>query len=352
MRIAQIAPPWLTVPPGRYGGTERVVALLADGLAERGHDVTLFASGGSVTEAHLVSPLERPPEPAVLGNVWDETSHVLDAYRRADEFDLIHDHTEIGPAMGALLGAPVVHTLHQSWNPRTSALLSRVAESVHLVAISHAQAVAGPDLRLAGVIHHGLDPDDFTWPNVKEDRLVWVGRSSPDKGPVEAVEIAARVGMPLTMLIKIGEPDERRYWEQVIAPRLTDEVEVVHNADQATKAAELARARAMLFPIDWDEPFGLVMIESLASGTPVVATDRGSVPEIVDHGATGFRVPPDDRVGGSVAALSRIDTVSPVRCRSAFEERFSARRMVAAYDRLFEHLAGTGERATAATGTA
>ncbi|MFM7068125.1 MAG: glycosyltransferase, partial [Actinomycetes bacterium] len=143
MRIAQIAPPWLTVPPTRYGGTERIVALLADGLVARGHDVTLFASGGSSTGARLVSPLESTPDAAVLGNIWDETAHVLDAYRRADEFDVIHDHTEMGPAVGALLGSvPVVHTLHQSWTPQTVRLFRRLASSVHLVAISHAQAVA------------------------------------------------------------------------------------------------------------------------------------------------------------------------------------------------------------------
>ena len=342
MRIAQIAPPWLTVPPPRYGGTERVVSLLAEGLTARGHDVTLFASGGSSTGARLVSPLEVPPAPVDLGNVWDETTHVLDAYRRAGEFDVIHDHTEMGPAVGSLLGgAPVVHTLHQSWTPQTVRLFERLADSVHLVAISHAQAVAGPDVPLAGVIHHGLDLDGFDVPVHKEDRLVWVGRANPDKGPVEAVEVAERAGLPLTMLIKVGEPDEHVYWEQVLAPRLTSTVEVVHNADEATKVRELGRARGLLFPIDWDEPFGLVMIEALACGTPVVATRRGSVQEVVDHGTTGFLVEPDDRVRGSVAAVAHLDELSPADCRRAVEHRFSASRMVAAYDRLFERLATT-----------
>ncbi len=339
MRIAQIAPPWLTVPPARYGGTERVVSLLAEGLLARGHEVTLFASGGSSTGARLVSPLEVPPRPDELGNVWDETTHVLDAYRRAEEFDVVHDHTEMGPAVGALLGrVPVVHTLHQSWTPQTVRLFRRLADSVHLVAISHAQAVAGPDVPMAGVIHHGLDLSDFPLVPDKEDRLVWVGRASPDKGPVEAIEVAARAGLPLTMLIKVGEPDEQHYWEHVLSRRLTDTVDVVHNADHAVKVDALGRARGLLFPIDWDEPFGLVMIESLACGTPVVATRRGSVPEVVDDGRTGFLVDPDDRVGGSVAAVDRLATLSPADCRAAVEQRFSASRMVAAYDRLFERL--------------
>lgn len=339
MRIAQIAPPWLTVPPARYGGTERVVSLLAEGLMARGHDVTLFASGGSSTGARLVSPLEVPPPATQLGNVWDETTHVLDAYRRAGEFDVIHDHTEMGPAVGSLLGGPpVVHTLHQTWTPQTVRLFERLADSVHLVAISHAQAVAGPDVPLAGVIHHGLDLTGFATPDHKEDRLIWVGRASPDKGPVEAVEIAERAGLPLTMLIKVGEPDEHHYWDEVLAARLTDGVEVVQNADQATKVRELGRAKGLLFPIDWDEPFGLVMIEALACGTPVVATHRGSVQEVVDHGTTGFLVDPDDRVRGSVSAVAHLDDLSPEDCRRAVEHRFSATRMVAAYDRLFERL--------------
>jgi glycosyltransferase involved in cell wall biosynthesis len=339
MRIAQIAPPWLTVPPARYGGTERVVSMLTEGLMARGHEVTLFASGGSSTGARLVSPLEVPPAAVDLGNVWDETTHVLAAYRRAGEFDVIHDHTEMGPAVGSLLGGPpVVHTLHQTWTPQTVRLFEQLADSVHLVAISHAQAVAGPDVPLAGVVHHGLDLSEFRVPAEKEDRLIWVGRASPDKGPVEAVEIAERSGLPLTMLIKVGEPDEHRYWDEVLSRRLTPDVEVVQNADQATKVEALGRARGLLFPIDWDEPFGLVMIEALACGTPVVATRRGSVPEVVDHGTTGFLVDPDDRVAGSVEAVSHLDDLSPGECRSAVELRFSAPRMVAAYDRLFERL--------------
>ncbi len=342
MRIAQIAPPWLTVPPVRYGGTERVVALLTEGLVARGHEVTLFATGGSSTGARLISPLEEVPDPSVLGNVWDEASHVFDAYSLSDEFDIIHDHTELGPAVGSLLGnVPVVHTLHQTWTNRTVPLLRRLANSVHLVAISHAQAESGPDLPLAGVIHHGLDPNDFVHSVDREERLIWVGRASPDKGPVEAIEIAERAGIPLTMLIKVGEPDEHHYWDSVIAPALTSNVDVIRNADQPTKVAEMGRAMALLFPIDWDEPFGLVMIEALACGTPVIATDRGSVREVIDHGTTGFRVPIDNRVEGSLAALDRIGTISSTACRSAYEERFSARRMVAAYDRLFEHLVAT-----------
>jgi len=278
MRIAQIAPPWFPVPPSGYGGTERVVALLADGLASRGHDVTLFASGGSRSRARILSPMPVPPDPVTLGNTWDDAFHASAAYLHADEFDLIHDHSGI---IGACIGAlhrgnpPVVHTLHGPWHEQARRQLSILDRHLHLVAISGAQKASFPHVRYAGVVHHGLDPRDLPFRAEKEDRLAFLGRSSPDKGIPDALAVAARSGMPLTLMVKIGEPDEKEYWSTVIEPRLTSDVELIVNADHDTKVEQLGRARAMVFPMCWNEPFGLVMIEALACGTPVIVTRLG-----------------------------------------------------------------------------
>ena len=182
MRIAQIAPPWFPVPPSGYGGTERVVALLADGLVSRGHDVTLFASGGSRSRARILSPMPVAPDPVTLGNTWDDAFHASAAYLHAGEFDLIHDHSGI---IGACIGAlhhgnpPVVHTLHGPWHEQARRQLSILDRHLHLVAISAAQKASFPYVRYAGVVHHGLDPDELPFQEKKEDRLAFLGRSSP-----------------------------------------------------------------------------------------------------------------------------------------------------------------------------
>jgi glycosyltransferase involved in cell wall biosynthesis len=343
MRIAQIAPPWLAVPPNRYGGTERVVALLADGLAERGHDVTLFASGGSQTRANLVTPLPAPPEPEELGNLFDEAFHATAAYLHAGEFDVIHDHSGlVGASIGALLtdGPPVVHTLHGAWKPPFRRHFRLLDGKLNLVAISASQRASNRGLRYAAVIHHGLDPTDFPFdPAVpRDDVLVFLGRSSPEKGVLQAIEIARRVDLPLVMMIKVGEPDELEYWRDVVRPRLHDGVEVILNAGHETKVAQLARARALVFPMAWCEPFGLVMIEAMAVGTPVVVTRRGSAPEIVVDGETGYLVDPRHPVDASVAAIEHIDAIDPAACRAHFEARFAADRMVDQYESLFRRL--------------
>jgi glycosyltransferase involved in cell wall biosynthesis len=343
MRIAQIAPPWLAVPPNRYGGTERVVALLADGLAERGHDVTLFASGGSRTLANLVTPLAAPPAPEDLGNLFDEAFHAAAAYLHAGEFDVIHDHSGlVGASIGALLtdGPPVVHTLHGAWKPPFRRHFRLLDGKLNLVAISASQRASNRNLRYAAVIHHGLDPTAFPFDPAapRDDVLVFLGRSSPEKGVLEAIEIAERAGLPLVMMIKVGEPDEHEYWREVVRPRLHDGVEVILNAGHDAKVEQLARARALVFPMAWCEPFGLVMIEAMACGTPVVVTRRGSAPEIVVDGETGYLVAPRNPVEGSVAALARIGDIDPVACRAHFERRFTADRMVGQYETLFRRL--------------
>jgi len=341
MRIAQIAPPWFPVPPTGYGGTERVVSLLADGLADRGHDVTLFASGGSQTRAQLRSPMAEPPDPATLGNVWDEAYHACAAYLHASEFDLVHDHSGIvGPFLGSLLngGPPVVTTLHGPWTDQARRQYALLDGRLHLVAISCSQRNSNPRARYGAVVHHGLDPADIPFCGDKKEELAFLGRSSPDKGLPQAIEIADRAGMPLVVMVKVNEPEEKAYWHEVIEPRLHDGIEVIPNADHATKVDRLGRARGLIFPMQWDEPFGLVMIESLACGTPVVVTRRGSAPEIVVDGESGFLVDPDHLIDESVEAVGRLGDLDPAARPDRFETCFSADRMVEEYEALFSRL--------------
>lgn len=344
MRIAEIAPVWFSVPPKGYGGIELVVSLLADGLADRGHDVTLFASGGSTTRARLVSPLEHPPDPALLGNVWYDAYHTLASFLRADEFDVIHDHSGIiGPALGALLpdGPPVVHTLHGPWTEPAKRYYELVHDKVHLVSISKAQRADFDTIRYAGTVYNGIGldgyPFDVTDMSEKEDFLVYLGRSNPDKGPGLAVEIAKRVGKPMVMMVKKSEPFERDYWDNVVAPQLTDDIEVRENVGHDEKVEVLSRAKAMVFPIRWSEPFGLVMVEAMACGTPVITAPLGAAPELVVDGETGFLRESIDEMAECVGMVGEI---SPKACRRRVEEHFSAEAMVDGYLEVFETAVG------------
>lgn len=341
MKIAEIAPPWFAVPPSGYGGIELVVALLADGLAEQGHDVTLFASGGSRTKAKLVSPLLDPPDPALLGNPWFDAYHAVSSYLTIDhDFDIVHDHSGIaGSAMGALLrdDPPVVHTLHGPWTELTRRYYGLIHDYVHLVAISDAQRADNPEVSYAGVVHNGIQLDDYPFRAEKDDFLIYIGRANPDKGPSIAIEVARRAGLPLAMVIKKNEPFERTYWEEIVAPLLNDEVEVYEAITHEQKADLLSRARAMIFPIQWPEPFGLVMVEAMACGTPVVACPAGAAVELVENGVTGYL---RDGVDDLVDAVASVGNCSPEACRARVEQRFSAESMVIGYERIFEEIAG------------
>jgi len=340
MKIAEIAPPWFAVPPTGYGGIELVVSLLADGLTERGHDVTLFASGGSQTKANLVSPMADPPDPAVLGNPWFDAYHALSAYLAIDDtFDVVHDHSGIaGSAMGALLRnhPPVVHTLHGPWTELTRRYYSLLHEHVHLVAISEAQRSDNPDVSYAAVVHNGIELDDYPFRAEKDEFLVYIGRANPDKGPSIAIEVARRAGLPLAMVIKKNEPFERAYWDEIVAPLLNDEVEVFEGISHDQKTDLLGRARAMVFPIQWSEPFGLVMAEAMACGTPVVACPAGAAVELVENGVTGYL---RDSIDDLVDAVASIGNCSPSACRARVEDYFSATAMVQGYEALFTALA-------------
>jgi glycosyltransferase involved in cell wall biosynthesis len=341
MRIAQIAPPWFTVPPYGYGGIELVVALLADGLVAQGHEVTLFASGGSETKAALVSPFEDAPDPALLGNVWFDAFHAVASYLQIgdDDFDVIHDHSGIiGPAMGALRhGAPpVVHTLHGPWTEPSRRFFNLLADRIHIVAISEAQRADFPDIPYAGVVHNGIDLGAYPLVTEKDDFLVYIGRANPDKGAIVAVEVARRAGLPLAMVVKKNEPFERAYWDEIVAPMLNDEVEVYENISHEQKTDLLGRARAMVFPIQWPEPFGLVMVEAMACGTPVVARPAGAATELVENGVTGYL---SDGIDDLVDAVANVDRCSPTACRQRVADKFSAEAMIAGYLRVYAEAA-------------
>jgi glycosyltransferase involved in cell wall biosynthesis len=335
MRIAIVAPVWFPVPPAGYGGIELVVSLLAEGLVDAGHDVTLFASGGSRTSAHLVSPMEVPPDPRELGNPWFDAYHALASYLQVEGFDVVHDHAGVvGPVCGAMLRGrpPVVHTLHGPWTDQTRPLYAIASQHVHLIAISDAQRADNPAVPYLGTVHNGIDVHAYPFREQKDDFLVYIGRANPDKGPVEAITIARRAGLPLQMILKRSEPPERKYFEQSIEPLLGSDVELLENVSHETKVDLLGRAAAMIFPIRWPEPFGLVMVEAMACGTPVVTTNWGAAPELVDDGVTGFRRDTEDDL---VAAVGRARTLSAEACRQRVVERFSAEAMVRGYEAVY-----------------
>jgi glycosyltransferase involved in cell wall biosynthesis len=342
MRIAVIAPVWFPVPPTGYGGIELVVSLLADGLVDAGHDVTLFASGGSQTKAELVSPMAEPPDPRDLGNPWYDAFHALSSYthidRQIDGFDVVHDHAGIvGPVCGSMLHGrpPVVHTLHGPWTPQTRLLYGLVGDLVHLVTVCDAQQVDNPNVPYLATVHNGIDLDAYAYREKKDDVLIYIGRSNPDKGPKEAINIARRAGLPLQMILKRGEAPEREYFEHEIAPLLASDIELYENVSHEDKVDMLGKACAMVFPIRWPEPFGLVMVEAMACGTPVVTTNWGAAPEIVDDGVTGFRRDGDDDL---VEAVGAVRNLSPAACRARVEEFFSAHAMVRGYEAVYEEV--------------
>ena len=340
MRIAVVAPVWFPVPPAGYGGIELVVSLLADGYVDAGHEVTLFASGGSHTKGTLVSPMPEPPDPVYLGNPWYDAFHATSAYLQIDDFDVVHDHAGVaGPVCGAILRGhpPVVHTLHGPWTEQTRLFYSAISHHVHLVAISDAQRADNPDVPYAGTVHNGIDLAAYPYRVDKDDFLIYIGRANSDKGPKEAITIARRAGRPLHMILKRGEPPERAYFEQEIEPILASDITLHENVSHETKVDLLSRAWAMIFPIRWPEPFGLVMVEAMACGTPVVTTNWGAAPEVVDDGVTGFRRDGDDDL---VEALTHVGDLAPEACRRRVEEQFSGAAMVRGYEALFRRLGG------------
>ena len=328
--LAPIA--WRT-PPRHYGPWERVVSLLTEGLVARGIDVTLFATGDSVTTAHLVSVCSHGYEEdrTIDVKVW-EALHIAEVFERASEFDLIHNHFDFLPLVfSRLVGTPVVTTIHGFSSPRILPVYRKYNGEVHYVAISEADR--SPELRYLGTVHHGIDLRAFTFCATPDDYLLFFGRIHPDKGAKEAIEIARRVGLRLVMAGIIQDQD---YFEREIAPAVEGRaVEYVGSVGADVRDRLLGRARVLLHPISFAEPFGLSVVEAMACGTPTIAFSRGSMPEIVRNGETGFLVPDID---GAVEAVRCIDSISRQRCREEAERRFASERMVDDYVRLYRRV--------------
>ena len=339
MRIAQIAPLFETVPPRRYGGTERVVSWLTEALVAMGHDVTLFASGDSTTAAKLVPvvPEARRFVPIFEANTAPYARMLELVARQAQEFDVLHFHIDFHPMpLFSRLCVPFLTTLHgrmdQDWIPSIYGLYPKA----NLVSISQNQRRPQPGLHWAGTVLHGM-PRDLLHPvGEPGDYLAFLGRISPEKGIEAAIRIAARAGLTLKVAAKVGAEDQA-YYDQVVAPLLSGgSVEFVGEIDDTQKPTFLSGARALLFPITWPEPFGLVMIEAMACGCPVIATPLGSVPEVIEDGLTGFIVDSED---AAVAALGRLGTLDRAAIRARFEARWSAERMADDYLAIYRRLA-------------
>ena len=340
MKIAQIAPLAESCPPRFYGGTERIVSYLTEELVRQGHEVTLFASGDSITSAELVpcSKMALRLDPAVKDMTPHHVMMLDQVARRAHEFDVLHFHIDQlhYPLMRPFADRTLT-TLHGRLDlPDLMPFYGAFPEQP-LVSISDAQRRPMPPVNWLGTVLHGLPQNVLPYRQTPSaDYFAFLGRISPEKGPDKAIEIAARTGVRLKMAAKIDDAD-RRYWDQVIAPMVAahPNVEFVGEINEFQKADFLGNARALLFPICWPEPFGLVMIEAMACGTPVIALAHGSVPEVIDHGVSGFVV---DSVDEAVAAARSIGRLDRQAIREQFELRFTAERMardyLAAYRRL------------------
>jgi glycosyltransferase involved in cell wall biosynthesis len=335
LRIAQIAPLIESVPPKFYGGTERVVAYLTDALVKLGNDVTLFASGDSITKAKLVSVI---PTSLRLSNCVDlmagnilQLQEVMD---RANEFDLLHFHTDYlhFPVTRSCIKKTLT-TLHGRLDiPELKPLYNKFSD-VPVISISDAQRKPLPMANWVATVYHGLPVDLYKPGNGEGDYVVFLGRFSPEKRADRAIEIARRAGMKIKIAAKVDKADEK-YFEAEIR-HLLDEphVEYLNEIGEKEKGPLLANAKALLFPIDWPEPFGMVLIEAMACGTPVIAYSHGSVPEIIEHGKTGFVV---NNIDKAVEALRNIHLISREECRATFEKKFSDIVMAQNYMHLFE----------------
>ncbi len=324
------------MPPTGYGGIEWVVSLLADGLVDAGHDVTLFASADSKTKAELRSVFDVAPS-SRIGLALPELHHALACFQHADEFDVLNDHSGLpAAALGGAVDTPVVHTVHGPLDGEAGPiyeLIARVSPRVGLISLSMNQRRPRPGLPWIANCPNALDLTAYPVQPHRGDYLLFLGRLSEDKGAHRAIEVARELDVPLKIAGKMREPLEKEYFEEQVRPKLGWGIEYLGEVSHDEKIDLLQNARVTLFPIDWEEPFGLVMIESMACGTPVIATRCGAVPEVIEHGRSGLIV---DSAGEMAEALSAADVLDPMECRAYVEERFSAERMVADYVSAYE----------------
>lgn len=351
MRIAQVSPLYESVPPQAYGGTERVVSYLTEQLVALGHEVTLFASGDSVTAAELVQCCKQSLR--VNSPQGDPLAHHITmlerVQQRADEFDLIHYHIDyLHFPLSRRCATPSVTTLHGRLDSPDLATLYREFDDMPLVSISDSQRLPLPWVNWQATVYHGLPLDLYSCNAQPGTYLAFIGRISPEKGVDRAIEIARRAGVPLRIAAKVDAVDQQ-YFHERIKPLLGGSeggVEFIGEINEQQKQAFLGNAIAMLFQIDWPEPFGLAMIEAMACGTPVITRLRGSVPEVIDEGVTGFIA---DDLDDAVRAVQMAAVLDRRRCRAVFERRYSVDRMARDYLRLYQNLTITPRRAINAT---
>ena len=347
MRIAQVAPLYESVPPRLYGGTERVVHYLTEELVRAGHNVTLFGSGDSVTSARLVSAC--PVALRLSSTRFDDLALHLalleKVYQVADRFDVIHFHLDyLHFPVSRRHNVPHLTTLHGRLDTPGLNVLYREFSEIPLVSISNAQRRPLPAANWQATVHHGLPLDLLSMGDGSGGYLAFLGRISPEKGIERAIEISRRAKMPLKIAAKIDMADQEYYELHVRSLFDTENVEYIGEISESEKERFLGNASALLFPIDWPEPFGLVMIEAMSCGTPVIAFDRGSVGEVIDHGVTGFVV---NNVEEAVEAVHQIRAIRRDVCRATFESRFSASRMASDYVDIYARL----QRSTALSET-
>lgn len=346
MRVAIVASPWVPVPPPAYGGTEAVLDGLCRGLSAQGHDVLLVASGDSTC------PVERVwtfPSATGVGAMTPaaEIRHVIAAYERIREWgaDVVHDHTLVGPLYAERHPElAVVTTNHGPFDEDLTPLYRSIARRVPVVAISHHQASTAQAIPIAAVIHHGIDAQAAPFGDGGGGYALFLGRMSPDKGVHTAIRAARTAGIPLLIAAKMQDQAEHEYFTERVRPLLGGDVEYLGEVGGAAKQQLLADATCLLNPIAWPEPFGMVMIEALACGTPVITSPLGAAPEIVDEGATGFLRSDEDSL---VAALGHVDELDRRACRTAVESRFSIERMTTDHLELYERVVLPAARAAA-----
>jgi glycosyltransferase involved in cell wall biosynthesis len=336
VRVAVVSPVWFPVPPTGYGGIEWVVSLLADGLADAGHEVTLFASGDSHTKARLVSVFDHAPSEWIGNGFW-ELRHELSWIEREDEFDVVNLHTShVGLATSTLTSVPVVHTVHGPLDGEPGAVYEQIVRHhprAHLISVSMNQRRPKPNLPWLANCFNALEFSLYPVKPHRGDYLLFLGRMSWEKGCHRAVAVAIETGLPLKIAGKKREAAEIAYFDEFVRPHLGPTIEYLGEVNHGEKVELLQDARVTLFPIEWEEPFGLVMIESMACGTPVIATRWGAVPEVIEDGRSGIIV---DHYRLIPEALEQADALDPLECRRYAEERFSRERMVAEYLAAYE----------------
>lgn len=339
MRIAVISPPWAPVPPVLYGGIELVVDRLAVGFQNAGHEVLLYATGDSTTPVPMQWVLEKA-EGMRIGMAVPEQRHVMHAYEAVSKWgaDVVHDHSIIGPfhAADRYPDLPVATTIHGPFNEELTDLYERLNRSgTPIIAISHAQDESAPTVQCARVIHHGIDANDFPVGDGQGGYCLFLGRMSIDKGPHRAIAAAKKAGVKLLMAAKMREAWEHQFFDEYVRPHLSDDIQYLGEVPHEEKLSLLAGATALLNPIRWNEPFGLVMIEALACGTPVLAFPEGAAPEIVQDGVTGFLCADEDDMADKIGRVGELDRVA---CRAAIEGYFSTERMVNEHIELFSSM--------------